>query len=212
MLTHQDVWKGIDRLAAARGMSPSGLAKSAGLDPTTFNKSKRSTKEGKPRWPSTESLSKILEATSTTLDEFVALIRDGDAGRGRPRQRLPCLPLEIAARPGAFDAAGFPNGKDWDEVEFPGIDDARAYALEVHGDAFLPVYRDGDMVVVAPSASIRRQDRIIVMRSDGVLRLATLLRRTAQRIVLMPFESGAAEVVLGVREVRWMARIVWASQ
>src|SRR5215211_2690910 len=68
MLTHADIWNAVDRLAARAGLSASGLAKKAGLDPTTFNKSKRITPEGRPRWPSTESVAKSLAATNTTVD------------------------------------------------------------------------------------------------------------------------------------------------
>jgi len=46
MLTHPQIWRAIDALAARHGMSPSGLAKLAGLDPTTFNKSKRGAANG----------------------------------------------------------------------------------------------------------------------------------------------------------------------
>jgi phage repressor protein C with HTH and peptisase S24 domain len=60
MLTHAQVWSAIDRLATRAGLSASGLAKRAGLDPTTFNKSKRFTAEGRARWPSTESIAKAL--------------------------------------------------------------------------------------------------------------------------------------------------------
>ena len=60
MFTHTSIWTAIDRLAQAFGYSTSGLAKKAGLDPTTFNKSKRIGPDGKPRWPSTESLSLVL--------------------------------------------------------------------------------------------------------------------------------------------------------
>ena len=49
MLKHADVWKAIDRLAREYGFSTSGLARQSGLDPTTFNKSKRITREGKLR-------------------------------------------------------------------------------------------------------------------------------------------------------------------
>ena len=73
MLTHAQIWSAIDRLAARAGLSPSGLAKKAGLDPTTFNKSKRITPEGRARWPSTESVSKSLAATGATIEQFVAL-------------------------------------------------------------------------------------------------------------------------------------------
>ena len=80
MLQHADVWRGIDRLAAKYGLSPSGLAKRSGLDPTTFNRSKRVAKDGKLRWPSTESLAKILTATGASLEEFVGLL-NGEIGR-----------------------------------------------------------------------------------------------------------------------------------
>ena len=58
-LSHPRLWAAIDKLAQAQGLSVSGLAKAAGLDPTSFNKSKRVTAEGRPRWPSTESLARV---------------------------------------------------------------------------------------------------------------------------------------------------------
>ena len=45
MLTHAQIWTALDRLAARSGLSASGLAKRSGLDPTTFNRSKRITAE-----------------------------------------------------------------------------------------------------------------------------------------------------------------------
>ena len=71
MFTHSEIWNAVDRLAQDNGYSPSGLAKKAGLDPTTFNKSKRVSPDGKPRWPSTESISKILTVTNTKLSDFL---------------------------------------------------------------------------------------------------------------------------------------------
>src|SRR5690606_3403652 len=145
MFTHDQVWQGIDRLARERGLTASGLARRAGLDPTTFNPSKRVTKQRKPRWPSTESLAKILNATGTSLDEFVALMSD------RPREtapvashRLRCISLDQAVRPELFDESGFPVGSGWDEIDFPNLEDPHAYALEIRGDDFLPTYRDGE--------------------------------------------------------------------
>ena len=74
MFTHDQIWQGLDRLAKSKGFSPSGLAKRAGLDPTSFNKSKRISPDGKPRWPSTESLSKVLRVTSSTMSDFTAMV------------------------------------------------------------------------------------------------------------------------------------------
>jgi phage repressor protein C with HTH and peptisase S24 domain len=71
LMTHEDLWRAIVKLAASRNMSCSGLAKFSGLDATTFNKSKRFSKYGQPRWPSTYSLAKVLNATGITMSEFV---------------------------------------------------------------------------------------------------------------------------------------------
>jgi phage repressor protein C with HTH and peptisase S24 domain len=67
MLTHSKIWTAIDALARRYGLSPSGLAKRAGLDATAFNRSKRVTPEGRPRWPTTESVAKVLAATGASL-------------------------------------------------------------------------------------------------------------------------------------------------
>src|SRR4051795_5524855 len=109
ILTHSQVWTALDRLAERAGMSPSGLAKRSGLDPTTFNKSKRITADGRERWPSTESVAKALAATSSSIDTFVQLIGDGARGG----QSVPLLGFEQAASAGYFDDSGFPTGKGW---------------------------------------------------------------------------------------------------
>ena len=73
-MTHEDVWRAIERFATEHGMSCSGLAKSSGLDPTTFNRSKRWSREGQPRWPSTNSISKILASTGASIRDFTKYI------------------------------------------------------------------------------------------------------------------------------------------
>src|SRR6185369_10885839 len=87
VLTHDQVWTALDRLAARSGLSASGLAKRAGLDPTTFNKSKRVTPDGRERWPSTESVAKALAAADASIETFVQLIGD----HGRDMQSVPAL-------------------------------------------------------------------------------------------------------------------------
>ena len=213
MFTHDQVWHGIDRLARERGLTASGLARRAGLDPTTFNPSKRVTKQSKPRWPSTESLAKILSATETSLDDFVALMADRPPDAAPvTSQRLRCIAMDHAARPELFDESGFPVGQGWDEIDFPNLEDSHAYALEVRGDDFLPTYRDGDLVIVSPVASIRRRDRVLLKTRGGAIHAGTLLRRTAQRIEIAPFADILDSQVLPVKEVAWLARILWVSQ
>ena len=158
MLTHSDIWNAVDRLAARAGLSASGLAKKGGLDPTTFNKSKRITPEGRPRWPSTESIAKSLAATNIPIDQFVGLITEAHG----PTQAVPLIGFAEAGIGGYFDDGGFPVGKGWDEISFPSIDDEHAYALEVSGDSMEPAYRDGNIIVVSPAAPVRRGDRVVV--------------------------------------------------
>lgn len=213
MFTHGEVWLGIDRLAKHHGLTASGLARRAGLDPTTFNPSKRITKEDKPRWPSTESLAKILTATETPFNVFVAMMSDETgAVIEPPSQRMRCIGLGQAGRATLFDESGFPVGADWDEIDFPNLDDRHAYALEVHGDAMAPIYRDGDLLIVSPGAGIRRHDRVLLKPVKGAMVAGLLLRRTAQRLELAPFAQGQETRRLAIGDVGWLARIVWASQ
>ena len=75
-MTHDQIWAAIEKFADANGMSCSGLARFSGLDPTTFNRSKRWSKFGQPRWPSTSSIAKILSSTGQNIGDFVKYIHD----------------------------------------------------------------------------------------------------------------------------------------
>ncbi len=214
MLTHEEIWRGIDRLAELHGMSPSALARKAGLDPTTFNKSKRTTREGKKRWPSTESLAKILEATGTSLRDFVGLIDEGGAGgEERPFQRLRAVRLSELDPLAHLDPSGFPQGGAWEEVEFPHVDDEDAYVLELDRDLAPPCYLSGDLLVVSPRSSIRRGDRVLLCLRDGRLFAGRFQRRTVARVSLQElWADKAPEFSYEVDDVAWLARILWVGQ
>jgi phage repressor protein C with HTH and peptisase S24 domain len=209
MLTHSDIWNAVDRLAAKSGLSASGLAKAAGLDPTTFNKSKRITPEGRPRWPSTESIAKSLQATGVNVDTFVSLITDRG---GASTQAIPLIGLAEAGSGGYFDDGGFPVGKGWDEIAFPAVNDEHAYALEVSGNSMEPAYRDGTVILVSPAATVRRGDRVVVKTRDGEVMAKELRRRTSKSIDLRSLNPQHTERSLSVDDVLWIARIMWASQ
>jgi phage repressor protein C with HTH and peptisase S24 domain len=213
MLTHAQLWTALDRLAARAGLSASGLAKAAGLDPTSFNKSKRITPQGRERWPSTESVAKALAATNTGIDVFVQLI--GESGRSLA-QTLPLIGFSESGNPvessGAFDDAGIPVGKGWEQIAFPAVDDENAYAIAVSDNSLAPTYRDGTMLIVSPNASIRRGDRIVLRTKDGRVTVSELKRRTSKLIELRSLDAAPAERTVALHDVLWMQRIVWASQ
>jgi phage repressor protein C with HTH and peptisase S24 domain len=208
MLTHDQIWTALDRLAERAGLSPSGLAKKSGLDPTTFNKSKRVTSDGRERWPSTESLSKALAATNSGLGTFVQFIDDS----ARSVQSVPLLGFAEAGSGGYFDDGGFPVGKGWDQVGLPTINDEHAYALEISGDSMKPAYRDGDVIVVSPGTPIRRGDRVVVKTVAGEVMVKELRRRTAKTLELQSLNPNHPDRTLAATDVEWIARIVWVSQ
>lgn len=214
-MRHEDIWRAIDTLAAEHGLSPSGLARKAGLDPTSFNISKRRTNDGKARWPSTESIAKVLAATGTGLTNFTALVTGARAlpeTRSRGRSKIPLIGLAQAGSSGFFDDGGYPAGAGWDEVELPTTADLNAYALAVAGNSMEPVYRDGDSIIVSPAAPVRVGDRVVARSAEGAVMAKLLTRRTSSKIELTSLNPAFPLLSFAVNEIVWMHRIIWASQ
>jgi phage repressor protein C with HTH and peptisase S24 domain len=209
VLGHGDIWRAVDRLAERHGLTPSALARLAGLDATAFNKSKRFGGDGRARWPSTESLAKILAVTGESLAGFAALCSDDGALPLRPS---PVIGYAQAGAAGYFDDAGYPAGRGWDSLTFPDLGDANAYALEISGDSMLPVYRDGDIIVLSPAAALRRGDRVVVKTLEGEVMAKELARLSATRVELASLNPAHPDRAFERGALAWMARIVWASQ
>lgn len=207
-MQHGDIWRAIDTLAQKRGLSASALARAAGLDPTTFNKSKRQAPDGKPRWPSTESLSRALAAAEASWDEFAALLAGRSSGSGRA---IPIVGMARAGADGFFDEQGFPVGAD-ETVRFPDLGDERVYALEIAGDSMEPVFRAGDVVIVQPGVSVRRGDRVVVRTRGGEVMAKVLGRRNEQSVELISLNPAHPPRTLPTADIDWIARVLWASQ
>jgi phage repressor protein C with HTH and peptisase S24 domain len=207
-MQHGDIWRAIDALAQRRGLSASGLARAAGLDATTFNKSKRQAPDGKPRWPSTESVARALAAAETGWEEFAALLAGRSGGTGRA---IPIVGMARAGADGFFDDQGFPVGAD-ETVRFPDLGDERVYALEIAGDSMEPIFRAGDIVIVQPGASVRRGDRVVVRTRAGEVMAKVLGRRNEQSVDLISLNPAHGPRTLPAADIDWIARILWASQ
>jgi len=206
-MRHGDIWLGLDRLAAKHGLSASGLAKQAGLDATAFNKSKRAAKDGRPRWPSTESIARALDAVGVGLDDFAALVE------GRRGVTAPLIGMAQAGADGFFDDAGFPKDHGWEQVRFPGVEyDDGLYALEISGNSMEPTYRAGDKIVVSPAATVRRGDRVVARTHAGEVMAKVLGQKTQSKVELLSLNPEHQPRVFKPAEVAWIARILWVSQ
>ncbi len=224
MIDHMDIWTAIDRLATAHGLSASGLAKRSGLDPTSFNPSKRTSPGGKLRWPTTESIAKILAATNTNFSNFVALVERADlvptshaelakATSGKPQRRsVPLLGFAEAGDRGYFDDSGFPVGGGWEQIQIPTLADPNAYALEVSGHSMEPVYRPGDILIISPKEDVRKADRVVLKTMDGEVMAKEVVKKTATRIEVRSLNPEHGDRAFTMKEIAWIAKVVWVSQ
>ncbi|NJM28966.1 MAG: helix-turn-helix transcriptional regulator [Rhizobiales bacterium] len=211
MFTHKQVWAAIDTVAERYGFSASGLAKKSGLDPTSFNPSKRHGPDGRPRWPTTESIARVLDASGASVEEFTDLLT-GRRGQPPRRKQIPLLGLAQAGKGGFFDDSGFPAGSGWEEIDVPGVTDSNAYALEISGDSMLPIFREGDTIIVSPGATVRKGDRVVVKTTDGQVMAKIMQRQTAKTVELSSFNPEHETRTIEMKDIDWMARIIWASQ
>jgi phage repressor protein C with HTH and peptisase S24 domain len=97
----------------------------------------------------------------------------------------------------------------WGKVKVPGVTDDTAYCLEITGHSMLPVYREGDIVIVSPRAKVRKDDRVVVKTKDGRVMAKSMQRLTTRAIELALFNG--AHQKLAMKDVEWLARIIWAT-
>ncbi|WP_417518670.1 helix-turn-helix transcriptional regulator [Minwuia sp.] len=206
MLTHEGTWRAIDRLADRHRLSLTALARQSGLDATALNKSKRCGKDGKPRWLSTESLSKIMIATGTDLDEWVTLMQD----RAPMPQRLPCMALGNLGL-SSFDEAGRPAGRVWRQTRFPGDGDDKAFAIEIPDRSFEPVFAKGETIIVASAPRVSTGDRLLLCLRDGGILLREVAERTSTSLSVRPVTGNGDLQTIRRRDIRWLYRVRWSQ-
>ncbi len=202
-MQHGDIWRGLDELAARFGLSTSGLARLAGLDATAFNKSKRQSRDGRLRWPTTESLARVLAAVNVDFAEFALLVTDG-AGR-----KVPVLRQDAAVEDGMFETDGaLKRGEERQEVSANLDLNADAYLFEITEDDFAPRYRKGDQLLVAPGAPLKADDHALLLTADNQICLARVAGTSPGNDRL--FTSLASETdTYSASGLKWASKIAW---
>lgn len=209
-LSHTQIWTAIDRLARREGISASALAKRAGLDATSFNPSKRfgPGQPPRPRWPSTESLTRILEVTGLSLGDFATLAQDAP----ERLETIPLLGMAQAGQDGFFDDAGLPVGEGWEQTALPRRSDS-LLSLRIVGDSMAPLYRAGDKVIVDREVSdVRRGDRVVVRTTGGETLAKEVAALTAKSVTLASINPAYPPRAVNRADIVWMGRILWVSQ
>lgn len=204
---HADIWAGLDALAAAHGLTPSALARLAGLDATAFNRSKRIGQDGRERWPSTETVARALAAVDATLGDLADLIECRER-----RTRVPMIGFAEAGKDGFFDSSGLPGGKQWGSAVFPAAAGHAVFALEVSGKSMEPLYRHGDRLIVAPQAPIEIADRVVVRTHDGEVMAKELIAADDVSLRLGSLNPAYPARNVARSAISWLARIQWVSQ
>lgn len=213
-LTHEWIWRAIDALARHKQLTASGLARLAGLDATTFNRSKRFTADGRPRWPSTESIAKILTATGVSLDEFITL---------PDRQSGPAVTKHVAMDPGSIPLIGEIADevlRPWEEDKAAEVEAAavaptqqgQPFAIEVADSSLEPIYRRGLTLVATSGVLVAPGDRVLVKPRTGRAQTRLLVGETRERLELSSLRSKDDRFDIARDDVVWLARIIWASQ
>lgn len=198
MFTHDEIWAAIDRLADTRGLSASGLARQAGLDPTAFNKSKRISPNGKPRWPSTESLSKILAVTNCTMSDLLTLMNKGDDAH-KPVRMLAYTHIKsgkLNEKPVSSFTTGFETGED-------------SFAVTIDDNLLHPLFSEGNVLIVDPSAKLKADDRALIYSRKGGLQSGIVQSAQKRALSILLANDGFTAAEFAENDLEWSARIVW---
>jgi phage repressor protein C with HTH and peptisase S24 domain len=209
MVKHADIWLAIDRLAERSELSASALARRAGLDPTTFNKSKRITKQGHERWPSMESVVKAIDAADVTFHTYADFVdRDGAA----KAQTVPLLGFAEDNALDFFDDSGIPTGDGCDAIPFPDARKEGYFARKVLGRSMEPAYHDGDLLILSRLAPLSAGDRIVLCMRDGECMAKEFRAETVKTIEVRSLGAGQAVATFQLTDVKWRARVMWVRQ
>lgn len=206
-MQYEQVWDAVDKLAKLHGLSPSGLAKKAGLDATTFNKSKRTRNDGKQRWPSLDSINKILEACNISFEQFYQLIDEDLAPQdtGIPFTKFSVLAAKCPVKNSKLST------DKWEKAKFPDTT-VNLYAINLDTPEFEPLFRKGNTIIATKDPEIRKGDRVIVFMANGNPLIKEFKHRTTSTLVFGELMNSNKETQINISEIRLINRIVWAEQ
>lgn len=225
-----DIGQRIHDLRYARNITAKDLGDKIGVSQSYI-----SLLENNKRRANVEVLAKIADVFDMTLAQFFAEDAATAAPKRRPGIDLDRLyksghlhaladsagnvaPLKmrlipVVSKVAAGDPAGFTDGEypaGWAEEFVPApadLDDRNAFALRVHGESMSPRFRDGDIVICAPSRSPENGDAVVakVHREETTCKIFYL---DGKNVILSPVNPRYPAQVYEVSEVDWVYPVV----
>lgn len=189
MLSHDTIWQAIDRLAQNHNLSPSGLARMAGLDATIFNPSKRVKANGRPRWPSTESISKILQATNTPPWLFFL----------PPFEELETRSL----------ATGQINANE--KLSVTEQMSSSLHLVQLDHSRLSPCYDQGDLLLLSMERPLATGDIITTCTINNELMIYRFQKESLTHLYLINLER-QQPFLLQKSRLSWWAKILWVAK
>ncbi|MDE2467619.1 MAG: helix-turn-helix transcriptional regulator [Bradyrhizobium sp.] len=200
------------RAVQASGASPTRLAKSCGIAPSTINRPLND-----PNWRggmNPRTLKIISSKTGVDIPALYAIPVDEPLGQrvSLPKQgkvNLPVRGTAMGGEDGAFDL----NGPTIDEVARPPklehIDDA--YAVYMRGSSMEPKYEEGQLLYIHPTMPVRPGSYVVIQLADGRAFVKRLVRKDDEKIVVEQLNP-KRNITYRPAEIRALHRIVQAEE
>ena len=204
-MNYNEIWEAVDKLARINGLTPSGLAKKAGLDPTTFNKSKRIRPDGKKRWPSLDSINKITSVCHMSFEDFYHILDETGEFEGIRGQSL--IPIYNFSDLGQDSF----SEKNASYINFPNID-SDMYAVLINKKNTKTIYPLNSVLILSPKAPIKKGNKILItLKITKETIVGEFINRINGGIKVIDLNS-QEKITLNVNEIEKIARIMWVSQ
>ncbi len=209
MLKHEDLWNAIDVLARINGYSTSGLAKQAGLDPTIFNKSKRINNEGRPRWPTMESITKILNSTNTPIGQFSTIIHNRE-GNG-DAVNIPFNKLNSLQHKKSFISATGQINLNMRDTFFETTEiDSHTFGVHISDSSYSPMFEKNTSLIATMNGGVRKGDIAIIALNNGQSIIVRFIKLSSHTVEIMPIKNDTTEsIIISNKDILWTSRVLY---
>jgi phage repressor protein C with HTH and peptisase S24 domain len=177
----------------------------SGLNSTSFNPSKRlRSEDGTGRWPSTESIAKVLKAAEMTWADFIAILEQTAATPAQPVGKLIIALASLIYPP-------YRGLKHFDE-HGNDVHGRVSYIVNISNDTMSPIYRDGDMIMVSTGMEVKPNHRVLLYPKAGGVLIGKVIAKTEETINLESFQNSSELITIPQDEIAFIHKIDWLKQ